>query len=224
MFNFREIIELWRSDNLMTQALNDSHAALESTRDMYHESIRSLRRDDGEMKINVYDMDQRINKYEKEVRRKVFKHLAITGGTNVIPGLILTSIIIDIERVGDYTKNIMDLAVAHPRILECGVFDEDLKKIEKDVGKLFDEIIPALKTTDKKTAVRLIEESWWMLKKCDEILTALIQERDPSLSPGNAVSTGIYARYLKRITAHLINVATSVVSPFERIGFRLEKD
>ena len=30
----------------------------------------------------------------------------------------------------------------------------------------------------------------------------------------------LYTRYLKRIAAHLINIASSVFNPFERIGFR----
>jgi hypothetical protein len=34
----------------------------------------------------------------------------------------------------------------------------------------------------------------------------------------------MYSRYLKRIAAHLINVASSVVNPFEGIGFHRDKD
>jgi hypothetical protein len=30
----------------------------------------------------------------------------------------------------------------------------------------------------------------------------------------------LYLRYLKRVSAHLKNVATSVVNPYHRIGFR----
>jgi phosphate uptake regulator len=62
----------------------------------------------------------------------VLKHLAVTGGMNIIPGLILTSVVIDLERIGDYTKNITDLAVAHPRRLSAGI----LKKIFKKFSKL----------------------------------------------------------------------------------------
>ena len=79
LFNFRELIELWRSDNLLKQAFNDSHEMLESTQDMFHESVRSLRHsDNAEMKFDVYDKDIEINKYEREVR----EHLAgmLAGG------------------------------------------------------------------------------------------------------------------------------------------------
>jgi phosphate transport system protein len=225
MFNFKELIELWKTDNLLTQALDNSHTMLQSTHEMFVESKRSLRESDsGEMKLNVYEEDQRVNRYEIKVRRKVLKHLAITGGANIIPGLILTSIVIDIERIGDYTKNIMDMAIAHPKRLQCGKHEDDIAKIEIEVEKLFGKIVPALKDTDKPAAQRLIENNWWILKKCDEILDGLIANGDPQLGTSEAVTTGLYSRYLKRITAHLINVASSVVNPFEAIGFHPEKD
>ena len=121
MFRFKELIELWRTANSLTQALNDSHEMLERTGEMFEHSVKSLRQSDtADMHVDIRKMDEAINRYERRVRHKVLKHLAITGGTNMIPGLILTSIVIDIERIGDYTKNIKDLAVAHPTRLKCG--------------------------------------------------------------------------------------------------------
>ena len=225
MFNFRELIELWRTDNLLDQALKDTYKMLESTQEMFRESVRSLRQSDsGEMRLNVYEKDEQVNTYEKEVRHKVLKHLAITGGVNIIPSLILTSIVIDVERIGDYTKNIMDLAVAHPRKLASGKYDDEITRIEFSVGQLFDHVLPAFRATDKSAAKRLIDENWWLLKACDKVLDMMLKEGDPSLNVSDAVATGIYSRYLKRTTAHLINIASSVVNPFEGIGFHPEKD
>ena len=225
LFNFRELIELWRSDNLLEQALTDSHEMLESTQEMFHESVRSLRKSEsGEMKFNVYHKDIQVNKYEREVREKVLKHLAITGGANIIPGLILTSIVIDIERLGDYTKNIMDLAEEHPKKLNCGRFEDDVRELENGVTELFDKVIPAVKETDKDTAGKVMGEYLWITKKCDGLLSELIQEEGESLSLGDAVSTALYVRYLKRVAAHLLNIATSVVNPFRAIGFVKDHD
>lgn len=225
MFNFRELIELWRTDNLLDQALNDTYTMLESTQEMFRESVRSLRQSDsGEMQLNVYEKDELVNKYEQKVRHKVLKHLAITGGANIIPGLILTSIVIDVERIGDYTKNIMDLAINHPRKLSSGKFEQEITKIESAAGALFDRLIPVFRTTDKKAAKALIDENWWLLKACDELLDTLVREGDPTMSVSDAVATGIYSRYLKRTAAHLINIASSVVNPFEGLGFHPEKD
>jgi phosphate transport system protein len=225
LFNFRELIELWRSDNLLKQAFNDSYEMLESTQDMFHESVRSLRNtENGEMKFDVYDKDIQVNRYEREVREKVLKHLAITGGANIIPGLILTSIVIDIERLGDYTKNIMDMAAEHPKKLNCGKYEEDVRKVESGVTDLFDGLIPAFKETDKEKARHLMSEYLWIAKKCDGMISELIQEEGKSLSLGDAVSTALYVRYLKRVAAHLLNVASSVINPFRAIGFVKDYD
>ena len=225
MFSFKQLIELWKTANSMTQALEDSHVMLESTHKMFTESVKSLRQSDSaEVDIDIYEMDQMINRYERQVRRKVLKHLAIAGGVNMIPGLILTSIVIDIERIGDYAKNIKELAVSHPNRLQCGRYDKDIKRIEEGVGEIYKEVIPALKTSDADRARKILTDHWWIITTCDEIVGNLITSPDPQLSSTDAIVTALYTRYLKRISAHLINIATSIFNPFERIGFREEND
>jgi phosphate transport system protein len=225
MFSFKQIYDLWKSADSLTQALEDSHVMLESTQEMFTESVKSLRRSDtAEVDIDIYKMDQAINRYERQVRRKVLKHLAIVGGVNMIPGLILTSIVIDIERIGDYAKNIKELAVSHPDRLQCGRYDEDIKRIEDGVSEIYQEVIPALKASDADRARKVLTDHWWIITTCDEIVESLITAPDPDLSPTDAIITALYTRYLKRISAHLSNIATSVFNPFERIGFREEID
>jgi len=223
MLKIKELIELWRRDNLLEQALDDSSEMLRRTYSMFDASVKSLRESDvGAIAFDIYEADQKVNHYEREVRRKVLKHLALTGSTNVVPGLILTSIVIDIERIGDYTKNIKELAVAHPKRLECGIFEEDVKRIEATVLELFEKIVPTLDESDQETARSLIQGATWIRKRCDEIDRELIEERDRNLGPGDAVSIALYVRYLKRVGAHLINILSSVINPFDRIGFSPE--
>ena len=221
---FKELYQLWRRDNSLTRALNDSNTMLEQTWEMFRESIRSLRESDtGELKINVYEMDQRVNTFIREVRRKVLTYLAVTGGMNIIPGLVLTSVVIDIERIGDYTKNITDLAESHPRRLAGGKFEEDFQNIEQTVSHIFEKLVPICKESDKTSAFELIKNNYGVLKKCDKIVETIIKEDDKELSQVDAASRALYARYLKRIAAHLMNIASSVVNPFEHIGFKIEE-
>lgn len=224
MMWFKELYDLWKGDDSLTQALNDSQSMLEQTREMFDESVKSLRRSDtGDLKLNVYEKDQIVNKYIREVRRKVLKYLAITGGRNMIPGLILTSIVIDIERIGDYTKNITDLAVAHPKRLDGGDFEEDFLKIEQAVSETFEKLIPILKQSDKTAAANLIDTHYSAVKKCDKIVEVIIKEEDKEQQPKDAASRALYARYLKRILGHLLNIASSIVNPFENLGFKSQE-
>ncbi len=217
---FKELYDLWRADNSLTQAINDSHTMLDKTFAMFQESVRSLRQsDDGELQLNVYESDHVVNQFVKEVRKKVLKYLAVTGGVNIIPGLVLTSIVIDIERIGDYTKNITDLAIHHPKRLHGGEFEEDFQKIEETVTDIFQRLIPILKKSDKEAASQLIHETYWVLKRCDEIVDFFFKEENRGNTLQEAASRALYTRYLKRIAAHLLNIASSVVNPFEQIGF-----
>jgi phosphate transport system protein len=225
MLRFKELIELWRTANSLTRAVESSHVMLEITRQMFTVSVQSLRQSDSaDVGVDIYAMDQKINQYEQDVRRKVLKHLVITGGTNIIPGLVLTSIVIDIERIGDYTKNIKDLAAGHPTRLTGGRYNQDLVRIEAGVGEVYEKILPMLKSSDAAGAQKLMEGHWWMIRKCDEIVNELIVAPDPDITPTDAVATALYTRYLKRIAAHLMNISSSIFNPFERIGFRAEDD
>lgn len=223
MLKFKELFELWRSDNFLQQAWKESYVMLETTREMFEKSIHSLRKtDDAEISRDVYTTDKQVNIYLQDVRRKVFKHLALTGGANIIPGLVLISIVIDVERIGDYTKNITDIAIAHPGRLFCGKHEDQVVKIEKAVIEIFNKILPCLRTSNKEMGHEIMSTYEWITKECDKIVTSLIQHRDETMPVEDSVTTALYCRYIKRVTAHLLNVASSVVNPFDKVGFREE--
>ena len=118
---FKQFFELFRKDNMLQQAYDRSLEMLEADREMFLAAASSLREhDDARIEIDIYAKDQLINAYEREVRRKVLTHLALTSSQSIAAGLALVSIVVDIERIGDLTKNIVDLALNHPGKLTCG--------------------------------------------------------------------------------------------------------
>lgn len=222
---WRELINIWKSDNLLKQAFKQAQEMLQDTFEMFKASKESLRStDSAELAVDVYEKDQRVNRFEQEVRRKVLKHLAITGNIHLSPGLVLASVVIDIERIGDYTKNIMDLAKLHPRKLHCGPYEEDIQKIEMAMVAMFEKVLPAFETSDTKLVNTLVQDNWWIVKKCDEIVNNLISKGEGTLSSGDSVATAMYARYLKRVAAHLMNVNSGITNPFEKIGYHGAND
>lgn len=190
---------------------------------MFEEATRSLReRNDARLEVDIYTKDQLINAYEREVRRKIYTHLAVSGERDLNAGLVLASVVIDIERIGDYTKNIVELALHHPQRLECGTFEEDVQRIEATVRTMFELLLEAVPSSDVSKAREVMSEHWWISRRADDIVSNLIEKNEPSLPGHHAVATVLYVRYLKRISAHLMNIASSVVNPFDRIGFRGE--
>lgn len=217
---FKQWLEIFKKDTLMDRAYKRSFMMLDLTRDMFLKAKESLRfREDCEVDVNIKGKDQEINRYEREVRRNVFNHLAVGGTTKLPSALMLVSIIIDIERIGDYTKNMVELALAHPGKLKGGKFEKDLQRVEAAVEKNFLKTRACFESGDKKSALKLLEEYIWVNDVCDDSLNGLIREDDKDIRAGDAVALGIYFRWLKRVNSHLRNITTSVVNPFDRIGF-----
>lgn len=221
---FKKWLEIFKKDTLMDRAYKRSFAMLDLTREMFLKAKESLRfREDRDVDLNVRDRDLEINKYEREVRRNVFNHLVVGGKADLPSALVLVSIIIDIERIGDYTKNIVELAIDHPGKLKGGKFENDLQRVEAAVEDNLVKTRACFETGDKNLALELLEKYKWVNDVCDERLSSLIKEDDRDIRSGDAVALGIYFRWLKRINSHLRNITTSVVNPFDRIGFEPEE-
>ena len=147
-------------------------------------------------------------------------HLAIGGKEDIGSGLILVSVVIDIERIGDYTKNIYDLAVNHPKKLNAGSLEDRIDEIEKTVFSLFEESIHTFKNQDIEKARLLMNQYKKDIStQADDITNEIIMGKISDLDIGSASAVGLYSRYLKRIAAHSRNIISSVVNPFERIGY-----
>tara|TARA_B100000945_G_scaffold321381_1_gene335593 strand:- start:477 stop:1142 length:666 start_codon:yes stop_codon:yes gene_type:complete len=218
---FKQIFNIFKSDSLYEQALSECHEMLDIDLTMYKESIKSLRKSDSaEIKIDIFAMDKKINEFERDVRRKVMTHLAIGGKEDIGSGLVLVSVVIDIERIGDYTKNIYDLAVNHPKKLHGGSIEERLSAIEKTSFKLFEDSTEAFKNQDIDKARTLMGDYKKNIShQADDITNEIVMGKISDLDVGTATSIGLYARYLKRISAHSRNLISSIVNPFERIGY-----
>ena len=218
---FKQIFEIFKSDSLYEQALVECHEMLDIDLSMFKESIKSLRESDSaDIDIDIFAMDKKINEFERDVRRKVMTHLAIGGKEDIGSGLILVSVVIDIERIGDYTKNIYDLAVNHPKKLNGASLEDRIAEIEKTVLGLFEESINAFKTQDIEKARLLMDQyKKHISTQADEITNEIVMGKISDLDVGSASAVGLYSRYLKRIAAHSRNIISSVVNPFERIGY-----
>jgi phosphate uptake regulator len=220
MLKLTQLYEIFRSDNSLNQAIEQSRRMLDRTQAMFSESVSALREAGGTPRMNISEEDQLVNEDQQEARRKVFRHLAVTGGLNLRAGLVLTSIVIDIERIGDYTKNIRELADAHPGRLNSGQYDADIHRIEQAVAALFEGTVDVVRSGHTEGARSLIREHLWIKKRCDEIARDLAATPGSALKQNDAVTTALYARYLKRVGAHLMNILSSLTNPFERIGYR----
>ena len=221
---FRKWLAIFKKDTLIDRAYQRSFEMLDITNEMYVEARNSLRqREDAEVNLQVKETDKKVNSYEREVRRMVFNHLAVQGTADLPSALILVSIIIDIERIGDYAKNMVELALDHPGKLQGGKFEEAIVRIEEALEDNFIQTKTCFKEGNPEVALELMRKYAWVNDACDDVVMALVKEKDSEIRPGDAAALAIYTRWLKRVNSHLRNITTSVVNPFDRIGFEPKK-
>jgi phosphate uptake regulator len=218
---FKKWLMIFKKDTLMNRAYQRSFEMLDITQAMFKEAKESLRqREDSEIDLGIKKTDKKVNSYEREVRRMVINHLVVIGPVDLPSGLALISIIIDIERIGDYAKNMVELALDHPGKLHGGEFEETISRIEEGLGDNFIQTKKCFEKADENMALELLETYAWVNDTCDEIVTDVVREKDKIIKPGDAAALVLYTRWLKRINSHLRNITTSVVNPFDRIGFQ----
>jgi phosphate uptake regulator len=221
---WHELIKLWKSSNLLQEAWDRSYEMIEICEEMFLDGIRVLRETDGgAINRELRKKDKTVNKYERKVRREILTHLAVKGTMDMPASLVLVTIVIDIERIGDYTKNIMDLVIYHPAPLHGGKFEDDLKRVEEATKSSFKRVNHCLKESDVEAALELISDHGWVNEVCDESIASLVMGEDAAMSNSDAAALTLYFRYLKRINAHFRNITTSVVNPFDRIGYKVKK-
>lgn len=219
---WKNFFNVFKQDDLYTQALHESYTMLDLDLSMYEASLETLRRTSTtDVQIDIYGLDKRINSYERDVRRKVMTHLTVSGPADLTSGLVLVSVVIDIERIGDYAKNIYDLAKSYPEPLHGGSLEPEIADIESRVTVIFKEMVSAFKNNDvEKSRAVMADYKETLSATCDDIVNRIVAGKVADLDPAKAAAVALYVRYLKRIAAHSRNIMTSVVNPFHRIGYR----
>ena len=159
--------------------------------------------------------DRRINVTEMEIRRELVVHFSVHADGDATEMLVFMNMIKDLERIGDYNKNVFDLA-------EEGVSFVDADDLERILG-FRDEISSRialmgeiLTTRDTERARAFIARGDVMRHEFDDLVTELVHSTSVA---NHAVPRALLYRFLKRITAHSLNVVTAVVMPVDRLDY-----
>lgn len=219
--------QLWhlikQREDLLTEAYGDAAAMLERDRVMFAIVEAALGEELSEERLaEIRRMDLELNEQQQAVRRKVFEHLALSGGSDILGGLVLTSIVIDLERIGDYTKNIGEVVGLFPGPVDFGADRPLLDELRAMTLDLFDLTRRALVDQDEAAARRCMERYHALSRRCDEKLAAILASARSETGVERAdLALALLVRYIKRVGAHLKNIASATVQPFPKIGYKL---
>jgi phosphate uptake regulator len=220
---FKDVINLWKADDLLSQSWDESYKMLNLSHEIFQQALIYLRNGENIDTLKALKKrDKEINEYQRDVRRKVLTHYAVKQDTSdMADGLILINMVVDIERIGDYCKNILDLAINHDQSIKSSEISKDLAMIEEEVKSRFEKTIQAIQAQDVEIAQSLMEGyKEQMTGKADEIVNGILKDELHFGSEARTASIALYARYLKRIGAHLKNITTTLVNPFDAIGYK----
>ncbi|MDX1690006.1 MAG: PhoU domain-containing protein [Acidimicrobiia bacterium] len=164
----------------------------------------------------VKETDRGVNKRERAVRKALVVHVSVHGTRTDLPMVLGTmSIVKDAERIGDYAKNIWDLADAGVDFSEAPDLDR-LAHYRDRTSRLVSSSARVFSDRDAEAAHGLIGEADEWQSEYDDFVGEQLTSEGPAR---DAVSRALYARYLKRITAHAINVLTLLVMPVHRLDY-----
>ena len=159
--------------------------------------------------------DHRVNESERDIRRELVIHASVHGAIDTPAILVYMSIVKDIERIGDYAKNLFDLA-ADGIDLSTGLYAGELSQLAQQVPVFIQDSAKAFAERDATESKRLLQAGDVLLDNFDTRVSELVKEEHPDR---HAVAVALAHRYLKRVVAHAMNVLSSVVMPVDRLDY-----
>jgi phosphate uptake regulator len=162
---------------------------------------------------DLFQTDRRINETEQRIRRKIVVHGSVHGAA-AFPGLlVMMSLVKDAERIGDYGKNIFDLAVKGGG-LHDDAEREALNESKDIVSKLMVRARNLCDSQDVEGARSFTWDADSLADRCDAAVERLLV-----VEGTNTATAALAHRYVKRIASHLSNIVSSVFMPVDKLDF-----
>lgn len=219
----KELLSIFRSSEPLAEMGEKFSRMLDLTYDMtirageiyFSDSLHA------DARTLVYKTDVKVNKLERKIRKQVIAHLTLSSDRGSVPYcLLLMSLVKDVERIGDYAKNLAEIRDLHPAELPEDQIVGELQEIRLGIEQGFAEISPVFQASDHERAVELIREGRDLTRRCDALVGRVARS---SYSAAAATAVVMGARFYKRIGAHVLNVLSSVVMPLHKLDYYDEK-
>ena len=220
---FDKFLEAWRSKGLLNQALEKTEQMIMTVVKTYS-YIREYLLHGVKPDVDIYGRDRFVNTLNREIRRLIAEHLVVNPGDDPIAGLVLLNVNIDLERAGDFTKNLYEVAKAYAGpILESKYHRlPELLEIEGLVMEDFALTRKAFSVFDSTAAHQVCNNHRRLASKTSELINELFSFTGDTVR--DAVMAVLVCRYTKRINAHLMNVASTVINPFDWVSYQYDGD
>ncbi len=215
---FKNLLQFWKGKDFLSQVLEEFKNMLDDSQIMFNSVCRRLieNKDEPGLKNKIYDIDKKVNDLQKDIRKRIIEHLSIQPSVDVTTSLLLMSVVKDAERLGDYAKNLFEVSNLLEKPIDKGAYVNLFNNIEGEISELFEQTKKAFIESDEDKAAKTWDFQKDIKKRCDGIIKNLAET---TLSVNEAVCFTLMARYFKRISSHLTNIATSVILPLTDLDY-----
>lgn len=214
-----ELLSIFRADNPLHAMSASFKEMLQLTCDMTLSAggICFGEKTLAEDRTRIYEDDVQVNKLERDIRKKVVAHLSIQGNTSDVPySLLLMSLVKDVERLGDYAKNLSEVVDIHNAPLPEDEVGAELREIRRGVEAAFQAASNIFHASDREQALQMIQQGRDIAHRCD----ALIRRIGRAGHDGETTTALVLTtRFYKRIGGHVMNILSSVVMPLHKVDY-----
>lgn len=211
----KNLLSIWKGSGLLRLCVEDLFKMFDISESMFSAAWEMIT---GSGKVeDLYKIDRQLNELQIAIRRRILEHLAINPAQDINATFVLAILVIDLERIGDYVKNLDEIAKHYPEPISGGAFDT-LRPMAQRVKEMFAQTKIAITESDAKLARKVMADQANLAMQADRLMDQLIESKDIAVKEG--IVAALLSRYIKRVSAHLKNVASSVVNPYHRIGYR----
>jgi phosphate uptake regulator len=218
----REFLSLFKSDDAVARMGAGFETMIERSHDLTLVAGRHFfeERPSADERTQMLRRDVKINKLERKIRKQIVAHLTLSGrGTQAPYGLLLMSLVKDVERIGDYAKNISEIYDEGGGPLPAEGSDpnaDELRELRRIVEAIFGDVADVFTSSDSEKAAELIRVGQEVSQRADRLVRRIA--RGP-YDAATTVSLVLGTRYYKRVCSHLMNILSGVVMPLHKLDY-----
>ena len=170
-----------------------------------------------ESRSGIYELDVEVNQLERSIRKRIVAHLSIPGSRADVPHcLLLMSLAKDVERLGDYAKNLSEVVDIRDSPLPDNDVVAELREIRRGVEAAFQAASDIFHASDREQAMQMIQQGRDNAHRSDLLITRIGRAGyDGETTTALVLAT----RFYKRIGGHVLNILSSVVMPLHKIDY-----
>jgi phosphate uptake regulator len=208
----KRLLGIQAGSPLLEAAVQDLTGMLDHSKRMLDLALAALL-ENSDLVVDLDKMDDAVDESERMVRRTVLQHLSVNPRQDLVASLILVSTVQDAERIGDFARGMGELTRLAGSRRE-GPFAQELADLTQRLGPMFQSCRRAFGDDEPDEARKVLASHVALKQACIEF-TRRVAKSD--LTADMAIVYAAGARITRRISAHLSNIASTVVQPFDRI-------